>query len=55
VEETVRPVEEHGFTLVDFLPDRVGGPPALPPACQSQSLKAIDALEPFFATEPGAR
>ena len=50
VEESVVPIEEHGFTLVDFLPDRmvlrqfkwnVDGEP----------LEAIDRIEPFYTTD----
>jgi hypothetical protein len=50
VEESVAPVEDHGFTLVDFLPDRM--------VLQQfkwdvdrESLDAIDRLEPFYRTE----
>ena len=50
VEESVAPVEDHGFTLVDFLPDRI--------VLQQfkwdvdrESVNAIDRLEPFYRTE----
>ena len=50
LEESVTPVEDHGFTLVDFLPDRI--------VLQQfkwdvdrQPLAAIDRLEPFYRTE----
>jgi hypothetical protein len=52
VQEAVKPIEEHGFTLVDFLPGAVEirmfrwnvrtDPP-----------EAIDRLEPFYRTELG--
>jgi hypothetical protein len=48
--EDVKPIERHGFTLVDFTPDRI--------ALQffkwdfgTQSVDAIDTLEPFHKTE----
>ena len=50
VDETAAPVEEHGFTLVDFLPDRV----ALRLFrwdVNTQPLEEIDRLEPFHETE----
>jgi hypothetical protein len=54
LEEAVVPIEEHGFTLADFLPDRI----ALRQFrwdVNSQPLEAIDRLEPFFTTElPGS-
>ena len=50
MEESVAPIEDHGFTLVDFLPDRI--------VLQQfrwdvdrQPLDAIDRLEPFYTTE----
>jgi len=50
VEESVVPIEEHGFTLADFLPDRI----VLRQFkwdVNSQPLDAIDRLEPFYTTE----
>ena len=50
MDEAAAPVEEHGFTLVDFLPDRV----ALRLFrwnVNSQPLEEIDRLEPFHETE----
>lgn len=50
LEEAVAPIEQHGFTLVDFLPDRI----ALQQFrwdVNSQPLSAIDELEPFYRTE----
>ena len=50
VEESAAPVEDHGFTLVDFFPDRI--------LLQQfkwdvdrQPLDAIDRLAPFFSVE----
>jgi len=50
IEESVVPIEEHGFTVVDFLPDRI----VLRQFkwdVKSQPLDAIDRLEAFFTTE----
>ena len=50
VEESVAPIEDHGFTLCDFLPDRI----ALRQFrwdVDRQPVEAIDRLEPFYATE----
>lgn len=50
LEESVAPIEDHGFTLVDFLPDRI----ILRQFkwdVDLQPLEAIDRLEPFFMTE----
>jgi len=50
IEESVAPVEDHGFTLVDFLPDRM----LLRQFkwdVDRESLAAIDRLEPFYQTE----
>jgi hypothetical protein len=50
IEESAVPVEEHGFTLADFLSDRI----LLRQFkwdVKSQSLDAIDRLEAFFTTE----
>ena len=50
VEESAAPIEDHGFTLVDFFPDRI--------LLQQfkwdvdrQPLDAIDRLVPFFSVE----
>ena len=50
--EDVKPIEQHGFTLVDFTPDRI--------ALQffkwdfrTQSVDAIDTLQPFHKAELG--
>ena len=50
LEEAVAPVEEHGFTLADFLPDRI----VLRQFrwdVNSQPLDAIDRMEAFYTTE----
>ena len=50
LEESVAPIEDHGFTLVDFLPDRM----VLRQFkwdVDMQPLDAIDRLEPFYTTE----
>ena len=48
--ERVVPLEEHGFTLVDFLPDRTVVR-LFKWDVNSQPLDAIDNLEPFHTTE----
>ncbi len=53
LEETVPPVEQHGFTLADFLADRI----VLRQYkwdVNSQPLEAIDSLEPFRTMVLGA-
>ena len=50
LEESVAPIEDHGFTLVDFLPDRM----VLRQFAWDvdvQPLDAIDRLEPFYTTD----
>ena len=50
MEESVAPIEDHGFTIVDFLSDRI----ALRQFkwdVDRQPLDAIDTLEPFYSTE----
>ncbi len=50
IEESVAPIEDHGFTLCDFLPDRI----ALRQFrwdVDRQPVEAIDRLEPFYTTE----
>ena len=49
LEEMAPPVEDHGFTLIDFLPDRI----VLRQFAwdvDRQPLDAIDRLEPFYTT-----
>ena len=50
VREAVRPIEQHGFTIADFLPDKI--------VLQlfkwdvaTQPPEAIDTLQPFHTTE----
>lgn len=50
VEESVAPVEEHGFTLADFLPDRIVLRQFRWDA-KSQPVDAIDRLESFYTTD----
>ena len=50
LDETVPPIENHGFTLVDFLPDRMVVS-LFRWDVNSQPLDAIDGLEPFYTTE----
>ena len=50
LDETVPPIEQHGFTLVDFLPDRMVLS-LFRWDVNSQPLDAIDSLEPFYTTE----
>ena len=50
LEEAVAPIEQHGFTLADFLPDRI----VLRQFrwdVNSQPLDAIDRIDAFFTTE----
>ena len=50
LEEAVAPIEEHGFTIADFLPDRI----VLRQFrwdVKSQPLEAIDRMEAFYTTE----
>jgi len=50
LDETVPPIENHGFTLLDFLPDRMVLS-LFRWDVNSQPLEAIDSLEPFYTTE----
>jgi hypothetical protein len=50
--EAVKPIEEHGFTLVDFLPDRISIR-LFRWNVRTESPDAIDRLEPFYSTELG--
>jgi len=54
LDETVPPIENHGFTLVDFLPDRMVVS-LFRWDVNSQPLEAIDGLEPFYTTELSTR
>ena len=50
MEESVAPIEDHGFTLVDFVSDRI----LLRQFrwdVDREPVEAIDSLEPFYTTE----
>jgi hypothetical protein len=46
VEEEVKPIEQHGFTVVDFEPDKIGLR-FFKWDLKTQKPEAIDTLEPF--------
>jgi hypothetical protein len=48
--EEIQPIEQHGFTLADFLPDRIVLR-FFKWDMRTQPLEAIDSLEPFHTTE----
>jgi len=48
--EDVKPIEQHGFTLADFLPDRIVLR-MFKWDYRTQSVDAIDTLEPFHTAE----
>jgi hypothetical protein len=48
--EDVKPIEQHGFTLADFLPDRIVLR-LFKWDVKTQLPEAIDTLEPFYTTE----
>ena len=50
LEESMAPIEDHGFTLADFLPDRIVLRQFRWDA-ERQPLEAIDRLEAFYTTE----
>jgi hypothetical protein len=50
VHEEVRPIEQHGFTIADFLPDRIRLR-FFKWDLKTQKPDAIDTLEPFHTTE----
>jgi hypothetical protein len=50
VEEAVHPIEQHGFTLLDFTPDRAGIQ-LFRWDVKSMPVEAIDHLEPFHTSE----
>lgn len=52
LDEDVEPIEQHGFTLVDFLPDRILLR-FFAWDITSQPLEAIDSLQPFHTVELG--
>ena len=54
MDEQVRPIEQHGFTIVDFTPDKI----VLRQFkwdVKTQSVETIDTLEPFHITELARR
>jgi hypothetical protein len=50
MDETVKPIEENGFTLIDFTPDAVTLR-YFRWNQKTQPVEAIDRLEPFRTTE----
>ncbi len=54
LEEIAPPIEQHGFTLVDFLPDRMSVS-LFRWDVNSQPVEAIDRLEPYYTTELATR
>ena len=48
--EDVKPIEQHGFTLVDFTPDRIVLR-LFKWDWKTQSVDAMDALQPFHTAE----
>jgi len=52
VQEEIKPIEQHGFTLAEFLPDRIVLR-FFKWDRKTQSPDAIDTLEPFHTTELG--
>ena len=50
LEESVAPIEDHGFTLADFLPDRIVLRQFKWDA-ETQPIDAIDRMEAFYTTE----
>ncbi len=54
LEEIAPPIEQHGFTLVDFLPDRMSVR-LFRWDVNNQPVEAIDRLEPYYTTELATR
>jgi hypothetical protein len=50
MQEDVKPIEQHGFTLIDFLPDHLSVR-LFKWDLKAQSPEAIDGLEPFHTVE----
>ena len=50
LEEQVKPIEQHGFTLVDFTPDKMVLR-MFKWDINTQPVEAIDALQPFHIAE----
>jgi hypothetical protein len=52
VQEEVKPIEQHSFTIADFLPDRINVR-LFKWDVKTQSPDAIDSLQPFHTAELG--
>ena len=50
LEEQVKPIEQHGFTLVDFMPDKMILR-IFKWDLKTQPVEAIDTLQPFHTAE----
>jgi len=50
LEEQVKPIEQHGFTIADFIPEKIMLQ-FVKWAVNTQSVDAIDTLKPFHTTE----
>jgi len=50
LDEQVKPIEQHGFTLVDFTPDKIVLQ-LVKWDIKTQPVEAIDTLQPFHTTE----
>jgi hypothetical protein len=50
LEEQVKPIEQHGFTIVDFTPDKIVLR-FFKWDLKTQAVEAIDTLEPFHTAE----
>jgi hypothetical protein len=50
MDEQVKPIEQHGFTLVDFTPDKMVLR-LFKWDVKTQAVEAIDILEPFHTVE----
>jgi len=50
MQELVKPIEQHGFTIVDFTADKIAVR-FFKWDVNSQPIEAVDALQPFFAAE----
>jgi hypothetical protein len=50
MDETVKPIEQHGFTIADFMPDKIVLR-MFKWDVKTQTVEAIDTLEPFHTAE----
>ena len=50
VKEEVKPIEQHGYTIADFTPDRIVLH-FFKWDVKTQSVEALDTLEPFHTAE----